>query len=269
MACADDKCDVSTLTGTFDLNAVAVYNLMSIGRHILNSFANTYNFCCELQLLSNKRKCPRCRRELQLRSEPRHDHKTPVVFRCHNKNCKKQYISIRDGSFFDNSNLSVEQVLLIVYVFSAKITSYEQIIHECQLSSESQLSKATVADWLSFCREVCLETIARETPKLIGGLGLTVEVDESKFGKRKYNKGRLVKGQWVIGGICRETGDIFLAVCPENKRDASTLIDIIERHVNKDSTVITDCWWAYDQLDEDGWHHLTVNHQYTSSVRPL
>ena len=138
---------------------------------------------------------------------------------------------------------------LIVYVFSAKITSYEQIIHECQLSSESQLSKGTVADWLSFCREVCRETVARETPKLIGGLGLTVEVDESKFGKRKYNKGRLVEGQWVIGGegICRETGDIFLAVCLENKRDASTLIDIIERHVNKDA---------------DGWRHLTVNHQY-------
>jgi len=39
-------------------------------------------------------------------------------------------------------------------------------------------------------------------------LGLTVKVDKSKFGKRKY-KGRLVEGQWVIGGICRETGDIF------------------------------------------------------------
>ena len=83
------------------------------------------------------------------------------------------------------------------------------------LSSESQLSKAAVADWLSFCREACLETIARETPKLLVGLGLTVEVDESKFGKKKYNKGRLVEGQWVIGGICRETGDVFLAVCPE------------------------------------------------------
>ena len=47
-----------------------------------------------------------------------------------------------------------------------------------------------------------------------------------------------MKGQWVVGGICRETK----AVCPENKRDAETLIDIIERHVNKDCTVITDCW---------------------------
>ena len=55
---------------------------------------------------------------------------------------------------------------------------------------------------------------------------------------------------------------IFLAVSPENKRDASTLISIIKRHFNKDSTVITDCWRAYDQLDADGWRHLTINHRY-------
>ena len=105
--------------------------------------------------------------------------------------------------------------------------------------------------------------MSRETPKLIGGAGLTVEVDEThegKFGKRKYNKGRLVEGQWMVGGICRETKDIFLAVCLGNKRDAPTLTDIIERHVDKQSTIIPDCWRAYDQLDADGWNHLTVNH---------
>ena len=150
---------------------------------------------------------------------------------------------------------------MIVNLFCGHITCYEQIIFQAQLGKE-KLSRETVADWLSYCREICLEIVARETPKLIGGPGLTVEVDESKFGRRKYNKGRLVEGQWVLGGICRETKDVFLAVCPDNKRDAPTLLDIIERHVTKSSTIVTDCWRAYDSLDQDGWDHLTVNHEY-------
>ena len=40
----------------------------------------------------------------------------------------------------------------------------------------------------------------------LGGEGEVVEIDESKFGKRKYNKGKRAKGQWVFGGIQRSNG---------------------------------------------------------------
>jgi len=65
-----------------------------------------------------------------------------------------------------------------------------------------------------------------------------------------------------VRGIYRETGDIFLAQCPNNKRDADTLLDIISRHVEKQSTVVTYCWRGYNKLDREGWHHWTVNHEY-------
>jgi len=263
MAAASSIVDVDKLTGQFDLSSVLTFNLINIGRYTVNNFENTFNFCCELNLLTNTRTCQRCRRQLKLSVDRRGDHATPIVFRCTNKGCKKQYryISIRDGSLFDDSKLPVEQIVMLASLFVSDVSSYDQIQYQAQLT-DTKLSRGTIADWLSYFREVCLEIIARETPKLIGGAGFTVEIDESKFGKRKYNKGRLVEGQWVIGGICGETKDVFLAVCPENKRDAATLIDIVERHVSKDSTVITDCWRAYDQLDTDGWNHLTVNHQY-------
>jgi hypothetical protein len=45
----------------------------------------------------------------------------------------------------------------------------------------------------------------------IGGLGIIVEEDESKFGKRKYHRGHRIEGVWVIGGVER-TASRFLFV---------------------------------------------------------
>ena len=38
-------------------------------------------------------------------------------------------------------------------------------------------------------------------------------------GKRKYRRGRISgrRQQWVLGGVVRETGEIFLEFCPNNK----------------------------------------------------
>ena len=46
----------------------------------------------------------------------------------------------------------------------------------------------------------------------IGGLGIIVEVDESKFGHRKYNRGFPVEGRWVIGGVERTNEARMFAV---------------------------------------------------------
>src|SRR5215468_10364451 len=56
----------------------------------------------------------------------------------------------------------------------------------------------------------------------IGGPGVIVEVDESKFGKRKYHRGHPVDGAWVFGGIERtEAKRRFAVVVPD--RTAETL----------------------------------------------
>ena len=63
----------------------------------------------------------------------------------------------------------------------------------------------------------------------IGGPGTTVEIDESKFGKMKYHRGRKIEGKWVFGGLCRETKACFLVVV--ECRDKETLFPIIRDQI--------------------------------------
>ena len=59
-------------------------------------------------------------------------------------------------------------------------------------------SEHTLVDWKNFAREVCLEILQQDNCK-IGGVGKVMEIDESKFGKRKYHRGKRVDGIWVFG----------------------------------------------------------------------
>jgi transposase-like protein len=92
----------------------------------------------------------------------------------------------------------------------------------------------------------------------IGGPNKTVEIDESKFGKRKYGRGRPVRGQWVFGGVEHESGRTFLVPVPD--RTADTLMAVIDAWIEPGTTVISDRWAAYSDIDTLGYTHLTVNH---------
>ena len=105
--------------------------------------------------------------------------------------CKSSF-SIRFGSLFHPSKLSITSLIQFMYLWCEDIQSHA--IMEKQL----QRSPATVVDWKDFMRDICVEEIIQDAEHL-GGPGIIVEIDEFKFGKRKYNRGRLVVGNWVFG----------------------------------------------------------------------
>jgi transposase-like protein len=158
--------------------------------------------------------------------------------------------SIRHGSWFQQSKLTLLQILVLTYEILRREPAN-------QIENEYSFSKRTIADWGMFCREAMLTFLVGSTVK-IGGPNRTVEIDESKFGKRKYNIGHPVKGMWVFGGVERETGRTFLV--PVLNRDTDTLLAVIHKWIEPGTTVISDCWGAYNSLGSQGYTHLTVNH---------
>ena len=67
-----------------------------------------------------------------------------------------------------------------------------------------------------------------------------MEIDKTKFGKRKFNAGRLQEGKWISGMIKRSTGHFRIELCPNNSCTAATLLPIILKHVEAGMTVIMD-----------------------------
>jgi transposase-like protein len=89
-----------------------------------------------------------------------------------------------------------------------------------------------------------------------------LEIDESKFGRCKYQRGHAVKVQWVSGGIERESGKTFLV--PVTDRTADTLMTLVIAWIEPGTTVISDCWAAYQVLEAHGYRHRTVYHSIQS-----
>ena len=143
--------------------------------------------------------------------------------------------------------------------------SYNDTIRETTITSDDngklvQTSRETVCDYKHYCHDMCFNIVSELSSDKIGGHGLTVEIDKSKFGKTKYHKRRYIKRQWIFGGIFRETKHFF--VTPVDKRDSATLIPIILSKIRPGSKIISDCWKSYNMLIELDFIHLTVNHKY-------
>ena len=93
-----------------------------------------------------------------------------------------------------------------------------------------------------------------------GGANSIVEMDESCFFKRKFNRGRRTAQIWGFGFVERKTGRFFVEIV--SNRSASTLLGHVKKHNSPHTdTLITDEWKAYMKLQEMGYRHHTIKHK--------
>jgi len=96
-------------------------------------------------------------------------------------------MSLRRNIFFAKSRLSLLDICGFVNLWVMNCTFPV-------LQLQLRLANQTIVIWASFCSEVIYDSmIVRKV--MIGGHGHTIEIDESKFGRRQHHRSHRVEGQ--------------------------------------------------------------------------
>lgn len=197
-------------------------------------------------IIKEQKKCYKCKKTMQLC----YDRK---LYRCFRKSCSNQ-TALFKHTFFATSKIKINDLLWLSYLYLNKLPTSGLI---CALG----LGSEAVCGWTSYIRQLLGDTINFEQVK-IGGLDIIVEIDETKLGKRKYNRGHRVDGVWVVGGVERtDQKKIFLQEV-EN-RNYETILQIFKIFILPGSVVHTDGWAPYVRVCKElNLIHKTVNHKY-------
>lgn len=68
-----------------------------------------------------------------------------------------------------------------------------------------------------------------------------METDECKMSHRKYKRGCVVEVSWILGIIHRGHPENYrLKISPDNERDDTTLLCLIQKHVAINTEMQTD-----------------------------
>lgn len=221
-------------------------------KEVFNNEKLAIDYLLDNNYINKYEKCDICSQNTRL------DYKRKL-FICRNYKCEKSK-SPFSGTIFNKKKLPINIQLHILYEFLKKSTG-------SSISSSLEIDKNTVSSYKKIFRTHMKNKQLVNKKTKIGGRNCIVEIDETKIGKRKNNKGHKVEGAWVIGGIERSRlknklpyENKKLCMCPILKRDSESIEKIISKYVKKGTTVYTDLWKGYKNINKLGYKHGTVNH---------
>ncbi len=172
--------------------------------------------------------------------------------------CKKQF-SVRYGTIFEGSNLSLLKWFMAIYLF----TSLKKGISSVQLSKYIEVTQKTA--WFMLQR---IRYSMEQTGNLYAGI---TEIDEAYLGGSEANRHMKdrVKGikpkTVVVGMVNRDTKTVrSIKVDSAKYHD---LADPIMNNIETGSTIITDEFQAYKTLGKYFYNQKTVNHSQGEYVK--
>jgi hypothetical protein len=211
---------------------------------VFTNYADAVDYLFRVQTLDRQRwcDCGRCLMDFN---------PNQMGFRCGLKGCRKQQ-SVFKGTIFYNKTLGPHEILHIAHLWLAGATIKT-------ISSHLGHDDETISAYLSDFRVLVKQSLT-ECDQRIGGPGVIVEIDETKLGRRKNNRGHHVEGVWVLGGVER-TLERRVFLVPVPNRSAETLLQVLSEHLLPGTLVFSDMWRGYISLSSRlDVQHATVNH---------
>lgn len=171
--------------------------------------------------------------------------------------CKLQTYPVTKDSYFSHCRKHFKKFIKVIFKYSKNNNMKD-------IANDLTINRKTIAEWF----RTIIEAIHFEflhTNTMLGGLNedgtkKIVEIDESLFFKRKYQRGRIVNGTWYVGGVERNSNKAFLT--PVLNRNSDTLKKIISEYIRENTLIITDEWRAYKSAINQltSFEHRTINH---------
>lgn len=141
-------------------------------------------------------------------------------------------LSIFKDTIIKNAHLSIIKNIKIFDMWLEEV-SFDLI------ATISNVDLAAVSNLCSKLRDLKAFGLYPKKINTIGGECSVVEIDESKFGKRKQNKGHKVERAWIVGAAERKSRKIILMNI-ENS-NCLTLAAFCKRFIHKKSIVFNGC----------------------------
>ena len=164
-------------------------------------------------------------------------------------NCRKS-LGLRDGSFFEKSNLSLKQWVVLMYWWVRQYPVGDA-------AQEAEIGKKSAIQTYQYLRDICSWRIVNvDSPLMLGRPGV---INESLFRhKPKYHRGRPAAQEVWVFGMVNTSQSPALGVritVPEHKHSSPSCNGIC-------TIVHSDQWRAYNRVQQlpSVTQHATVNH---------
>ncbi len=202
--------------------------------------------------------CPHC--------EAINPYKTNRGYKCRNIECQKKFTSLV-GTIFENTKMPLRTWFAAIYLCA----NHKKGISSLQLGRDLGIHQKSA--WFLLHR--LRETMKEISTLPLGGEGVIVEVDNTIVGGKaknmsnkkraamKGNRDAAMANKATVTAYVERGGVIRFDVKDTNESEP----DLLRKHVDTDSILMTDTANVYNKVGMEYAHHETVDHGNSEYVR--